>query len=581
MCPSRRTLLVIVLFPAVFLALAVSSYTQKSATWDEPQHVTAGCSALSKGDYRVDPEHPPLLRVWGALPQIFAGTLTFPENGPDEFPANYWVHVQQYKYAHDFLYVNNDAGSLVNSARFMNCLLGVGLGLLLYSWLRELNGPATATLGLMLYVIEPTIAAHSSLATTDAGVACFMFGSLYFLWRTCRCLTVWNALALCLFAGSAIASKFTAVLLFPVLFALLFARALDRNPWPRSTAVSRSRSAKALAATTLMAAILVTSWAMVWMSYGCEYNPGSRPEWLFRFDVAPEVVRRAPTLAQLVSWADLHGLLPNAYVQGALLAFAKSTSHATYLAGEISTTGWWYYFPVAFLLKTPVAVIALFVVGAVYSVTRRSGPNEGAAFLVAPPVLYVVCASAANLNIGVRHILPAYPHIVAVAAIGASVLWTRGAMARVLVVTLYVANVLEFGMVYPHSLTFFNALVGGPSNGHRYLVDSNLDWGQDLEPLHRWMVDNEVHQIALAYFGTANPAYHGIRHVRLPSGPGFALGDVPPLRLPGYVAVSETVLAGPYLDDNGRAFYRPFRDIEPHAVIGNSIRVYWMPRPWW
>lgn len=204
-----------------------------------------------------------------------------------------------------------------------------------------------------------------------------------------------------------------------------------------------------------------------------------------------------------------------------------------------------------------------------------------AAFLVAPPVFYIACASAANLNIGVRHILPAYPHILAVAAIAASVLWTRGAMARVLVVALYVANVLEFGMVYPHSLTFFNAAVGGPSNGHRYLVDSNLDWGQDLQPLHRWMVDNDVRQIALAYFGTADPAYHGIRHVRLPSGPGFAMGDVPPLPLPGYVAVSETVLAGPYLDDKGRAFYRPFRDIEPHAVIGNSIRVYWMTRPWW
>jgi hypothetical protein len=115
-----------------------------------------------------------------------------------------------------------------------------------------------------------------------------------------------------------------------------------------------------------------------------------------------------------------------------------------------------------------------------------------------------------------------------------------------------------------------------------YFTDSNLDWGQDLKPLKGWMDRNAVTRINLAYFGSADPAYYHIDCTYMPGSPFFVPNSsIGRPQLPGYVAVSETVLSGVYFDERGRAFYRGLRDRAPIAHIGHSIRVYWVERPWW
>lgn len=138
--------------------------------------------------------------------------------------------------------------------------------------------------------------------------------------------------------------------------------------------------------------------------------------------------------------------------------------------------------------------------------------------------------------------------------------------------------VAEFATAYPYTLTFFNQLAGGPRNGYRYLADSNLGWGQNLKTLKAWMDRNGVSHVNLAYFGQADPAYYGIDCTYLPGSPSFALASIARPRLPGYVAISSTVLNGVYLQPWWRLFYRPFEDLAPVAVVGNSIRVYWVER---
>jgi tetratricopeptide (TPR) repeat protein len=138
--------------------------------------------------------------------------------------------------------------------------------------------------------------------------------------------------------------------------------------------------------------------------------------------------------------------------------------------------------------------------------------------------------------------------------------------------------VVEFASVYPHTLTFFNRSVGGPHNGMNYLADSNLDWGQDLKLLKAWMDDQGVAHINLAYFGSADPAYYGIDCTYLPGAPLFAEHDIRKPELPGYVAVSATVLSGVYLPERWRLHYGPLLAQEPMATIGNSIFVYWVDR---
>jgi tetratricopeptide (TPR) repeat protein len=181
------------------------------------------------------------------------------------------------------------------------------------------------------------------------------------------------------------------------------------------------------------------------------------------------------------------------------------------------------------------------------------------------------------LNIGLRHILPIFPFLLLiVAAAGRELIASRRRMARVALGAAALFWLVEFGSVYPNTLTFFNQFVGGPRNGFKYLADSNLGWGQGLKSLKRWMNRNGVSHINLAYFGQADPAYHGITCTHLPGAPRFAEQLVAKPRLPGYVAISSTVLSGVYLQPRWRVFYKPFRDLPPVAVVGNSIRVYWV-----
>ena len=134
--------------------------------------------------------------------------------------------------------------------------------------------------------------------------------------------------------------------------------------------------------------------------------------------------------------------------------------------------------------------------------------------------------------------------------------------------------VIEFALICPHYLAFFNLFAGGPANGHEYLVDSNLDWGQDLKGLKQWMDRNAVGHINLSYFGTADPAYYRIDCTLLPGGPFYDDPFVKNPQLPGLFAVSITNLRGVYLTEHFRSIYQPLLKAKPVAVIGYSIYIY-------
>ena len=157
----------------------------------------------------------------------------------------------------------------------------------------------------------------------------------------------------------------------------------------------------------------------------------------------------------------------------------------------------------------------------------------------------------------------------------------RRKLFRIILGTVCLFAVIEFALVCPHYLAFFNQFAGGPQNGHKYLIDSNLDWGQDLKGLKRWMDEHDVRHINLSYFGTADAAYYGIDCTHLPGAPFFDEKLIGSPRLPGYVAVSVTNLRGLYFSESARDLYKPLLDTKPAAVIGYSIYVYWVDRPWW
>jgi tetratricopeptide (TPR) repeat protein len=452
------------------------------------------------------------------------------------------------------------------AARFMALLWGVVLGVLLFLWAKEWLGFVPAVLALAFYTIEPNIGAHSQLVTTDVAATCLIFGAVYFLWRTARRPVITNVAGLVLSTSLAFVAKFSGILLIPILAILLLAAVLAKSR------VDARLSAGILALT------VVSVFATIWLSYDFRYEPSLARSWLFRVHELPEIRARVPVLANVVEWVDGRRLLPNAFSEGFLLSQGTARLSA-YLDGEVSSKGWPEYFLVAFLVKTPATMILFFLTGIVLMVRRRGTSLLDTAFIALPIIIFMGFAAASRINIGLRHILPVYPFVILIAAVGArEVLAWYKPIGRYVFATLMAAWMAMFVLVYPDLLTFFNLPAGGPSKGLNYLADSNLDWGQDLKSLKLWLDEKNIDRINLAYFGTADPSYYDIECTHLPGAPFFASESVTRPDLPGYVAISATILSGVYLEPPWRLFYRGFLNQEPVAVIGNSIRVYWVER---
>jgi tetratricopeptide (TPR) repeat protein len=556
--------LILAAFAGVYTTLAVVSYVQRSATWDEPMHLTAGYMALVERDYRVDPSHPPFLRMWAAVPLLVFQHPTIDTAALDRAPGPQWF-TQAYEFARRFLYVENDADRLLSAGRFMVVWLGVLLGVLVFCWTHEWLGRVPAVLALAFYTLEPNIAAHASLVTTDLGATCFIFGALYFLWRACRRPRAADIAGVAIFTALACVTKFSGIVLWPILACLLAIAVVQRSVSMRTAGV-------------LLAAAAVATFAAVWAIYGFRHAPDDSAAWIFTFTADPATRMQAPVLTAVGGWLDAYRILPNAYIQGFVYTHVSAQQMPAFLAGNISTDGWWYYFPVAFLIKTPSALIVLFIAGlAVYVLRRRELRVANELFVLVPIGIYLGIAMTSGINLGLRHILPIYPFVLLIAAAAANELVaSRRLVGRVAFIAIAAFWVVRFTAHYPHMLSYFNVFVGGSSNGYKYLVDSNLDWGQHLKLLKRWMDDRGVSHVNLAYFGTADPAYYGIDCTHLPGAPTFAIPSIAKPRLPGYVAISATVLSGVYLPPQWRLFYRGFQELTPDAQIGNSILVYWV-----
>ncbi len=271
------------------------------------------------------------------------------------------------------------------------------------------------------------------------------------------------------------------------------------------------------------------------------------------------VLPAAGSLAPLLELARHHHLLPEAYLYGFAYTRKYAATRAAFLNGRHSWVGWPSFFPYSLVVKTPLWLLGLVLAGAAGAILRRPGgaPREPARvrrnlYRTAPLWVllgvYWASAIASHLNIGHRHLLPTYPAMLVLA--GGLAVWLEagGRTARLLIAATALAYAVESALTWPNYLAYFNQLVGGPRHGYRHLVDSSLDWGQDLPGLARWL---ERHAgsgtpVYLSYFGTGNPDYYRVEARRLPGyfdtwrrHEWYALGG-------GIYAVSATMLQSVY-----------------------------------
>jgi 4-amino-4-deoxy-L-arabinose transferase-like glycosyltransferase len=537
----------------VFVLLSILSLRQEGATFDEAVHIAAGYSYWRTGDFRMMPEHPPLAKLLAALP-LLGLRVSFSESWPE------WQQVGLWELGNRFVFGENDAETLLFWARLPNVLLGACLCLLIAAWAYELAGATAAILAAALAVFLPDFLAHARLVTTDIPVTTFVFAHVYLLWRMFRQPTRRNVLLSALALALALATKFSALLFLPISAALFLWRGM-KEPRERRLIVLRHAALHA-----------VVALAVLWICYGFAAREPQKPAALPRF--------QPTSLAQRALAFSAHALTPGPYAFGLIDQMRLMDKCPAFVDGARSDRGFWYYFVFTFLYKTPLPFILLLALALAWWAGKTVAVRGAYLFVLLPPLLYFAVALTVSLNIGHRHILPVFPFLIVFIASIASA-WTQP-LARGAVILLLAWQAGGTLLVHPRYLTFFNEVAGGPANGWKHLVDSNLDWGQDLPGLKRWMDAHQVSKIWLSYFGTAPPEHYGIDYEPLPSVMPLARGKPSrPMRAGDYVAISATNLQSVYASEMPPAFDAFVRTLrekqQPIGIVGHTIFIYRVP----
>ncbi len=551
--------MVLLSFTALFLTLTVLGVREKSATWDETAHLPAGYLHLRFADYDFNREHPPLVKMLAALPLLFVDVKVPHRESPLDTD-------KEFEFGHRFLYEVNDGDQLLFLGRLAVLPLALLLGSVVFLWAKQLFGREAALFALLLYSLEPNILAHSALVTTDLGAACFMFVAVYCFYRLVQEVSLTHLAFAGIALGLALVTKFSTITLIPILVVLAAAVGISPGPIDLRLAGVRRRHVSGQAGKLLillgaMVGMWLLAYGTIWASY--------------RFGYEGPLVSEQRSIEREHLGTGETTLVPGAYLDGLSHVF-KSSKRYAFLMGELSTDGWWHYFIVTFLLKTPLPLLLLlaFTPLTLHRLWREK--PVAVLCLLVPVLLFFGVASASKLNIGHRHILPVYPFLIVMASSLLPWALRRGNLVKGVLSVLAVWYVISSLSIFPHYLAYFNELAGGPANGYKYLVDSNLDWGQDLKGLKRYMDEHRIRRVWLSYFGTASPDYYGIAYNYLPSylifHPNAKKEPTP------YIAISATNLQGVYLPVLGLSpdYFGEFRRRQPTAKIGYSIFLYRM-----
>jgi hypothetical protein len=560
---GRRQSAIVGALLLLYVLIAVSAASHKSPTFDEIQHLTLGYLYWAQPDSHLISEAGIFAQAWAALP-LLADHL----RAPKEMTAP-WSDIGSWEESHRFFYaLGNDPSAMLFQGRIMISLLGATLGGLIFLWSAKLFGALGGLVSLSLFIFCPNMLAHGALVTADMAGALGFFAATFSFWTLSHTVS-WRNLLFSLLAVCCLTlAKMSAVLILPIFALVLTVRFFSRRPVEFQLFTEKilgGRLARAGIWSSLLLLHLIVVVGILWVAY--DFRCASDQETVrlqilgspnFSFWNGTDL--RAFILEQI----QHSHLLPPAYLEGLSFTLQASDFRSAFLCGEYSEAGWWWFFPIAFLIKTPIASLLLFVSSFLALILWCRSPHGREERRLADPrylqlydlspllilggVYALVCLTS-HLNVGLRHILPCYPVLFVLA--GANTFWLTANrfLFKLILAGFLAGTMIESLLAWPNYLAFFNQLVGSSRNGYRYLVDSSLDWGQDLPDLQQWLVKNLAPAngtpVYLSYFGTGDPKFYGINALLLPSYPDLAPAQTFPLQ-GGIYCLSATMLQGVY-----------------------------------
>lgn len=592
---ARPATVIAAILLAVHVGLLIGVLRHSFITVDEVGHVAAGLSYWKTGRFLVYRVNPPLTKMLAVLPVTIADPAT-DFGGIRDIPGvrAEWAAGSNFASQNEsrLLY-------LIRLARLMGVAWSVLGGLLIFRWSRSLYGDAAGCLALSLWCFDPNILGHSPLVTSDVPAAVMGLAATYAFVEYLRAPSWRRALLAGVVLGLAMLTKFTLVLfyfLWPALW-LLRAASLRLRRSSEERSIPPAAACIPSVPTQLAQIVAIFAVSLYAINMGYAFDGTMRP--LGEYTFASRALTGLPDAGRINHWegpgnrfrGTTLGSLPVPLPADVLLGIDAQrrdfeSRWRSFLAGEWRRVGWWYYYLYALGLKLPIGTIVLLLAGlaATVATRREDGRRLDEAALVAASVgLLVFISSQTGFSHHMRYALTGLPYLMVLSGRLARA-WAPRGVAVACLLAWSIAGSLS---VYPHSLSYFNEIAGGPENGHEYLLDSNIDWGQDLLDLKRWLDDHpKARPLGLAYFNVIDPKIVGIEFslppIALKPGETTASGG----RFgphPGYFAVSVNFLHGmEFSVSNGMGGqvqigahdFSYFRRFAPIARAGYSIYIY-------
>ncbi|MGQ0815125.1 MAG: glycosyltransferase family 39 protein [Gemmatimonadota bacterium] len=514
----------------VSTSATILAMRRTSTTFDEIVLISAGARGISTGKFELAPDHPPAMQYLYGLP-VFLSQPNYPsEAGYDTRAIGY-----RYRYARQFFWDSgNDPERVALLGRLPAALCALLLVLVVFAFTRRAVGTGAALLAATLVAFLPDVLAHGGVSYNDVPLALTYFLAVWAIDRAVRAPGWRTALVAGGAIGLALGIKISAIALGPVACVLL---ALE--------AISRGRDVRWIVRVVPAAVVTVAAAYFTLVL-------------IYRGDFALDQFRYA--------------------LDKTFRHVSGGHGAAGFLLGKSSPEGFWYFFPLAFLYKTSAALHALALL-ALVALLKVDYPNfrELMAHRLRLPVVaaavFLAALLTSNLNIGFRYALPVLPHICVLTAAGVAYMWnTSQVRLRALVAVLVAWVIIAPLSYYPNFITYISEY-RGQRDQSEVLVDSSVDWGQGLLQLRDYMREHNIDRVYLSYFGSGRPDGYGIDYVPLQSF--FPLGasklSRPNAPEPKYIVISATNLRGAYFRHDP---FARFRQIEPEAVVANSMYVY-------